>query len=165
MAANDLISAMGEALTGTTPDDDLDTSGLLERLVRVAGTIRAAAAILGRSPTTVSRWRRGVQKPKIDEQTVRAALRRASLRPGLEKAIKSGDRKMVIDGWFHVSGEKSRRRKLRIGDHIPQRKMSNVINAWLKGDDERADRLLWKAIGQHYTEGVEIDELIGVSFQ
>jgi len=161
----DLISHMGEALTGRPPDTDLNMGGLLARLVDVAGTIRAAAAMLGRSPNTVSRWRRGVQKPKIGEQAVRAALRRASLPPGFEKQVKNGSRKMVITGWFHVSGEKSRRRSLHVGDHIPARKIANVVNAWLKGDDARANRLLWKSIDAHYTEGIDADEILGISFR
>ena len=160
-----LIDAMGEALTGRPADSGEGLSGLLDRLVDVARTRRAAAAILGVSETTFYRWRRGTQRPKIGPDVVRAALRRASLPPAKEKAVKSGTQRMVITGWFFVSNEPPRRRTLPVGDHIPTVKIRNVVNAWLKGDDTRADRLLTNAIDKHYTPGLGIDAIESVDFR
>lgn len=156
-----------EAVTGGLPTDDgLTFPELLARLAALSGSGAAAARRLGVADTTFYRWRRGVQRPKTGENVVRAAVRRTALAPGREQEIRTGARRLVIVGLgVQVSNDRRPRRVLRVGDHIPVRTMSRILNTWLSGDDDKTDRALWRAIDKYYTGGMDIEQVESVDFR
>lgn len=158
------MEAVYVGLTGREQTNaEMPFGELLGRLIGLAGTKKAAAEILGVSPTTVYRWSTGRQKPKTGSTVLARAIRRLSLKPDLERDIRNKTKVMRISGLVHVSDD-VRTRTLNVGRYIPARKIGNVLNAWLDADDTRASRLLWKAIDTHYAEGIEIDTVTRVDF-
>lgn len=162
----DLADAITTGITGREPvSEDSPLAEILAELIAAAGSGKGAAAALGVSPTTFYRWNnfatgadRGIrQAPKASRRAMVAAARRLSLSPSRERRIKSGELRLTISGRAHVSGEKSRPRRAEVGNYIPQRKMNNVVNAWLSGDDARAERLLYRHIDAHYAPDMEFD--------
>lgn len=155
-----------EALTGQPSDEGLDTAGLIERLADVAGSGSKAARLVGVSPVTFNRWRRGVQRPKTGPNIFRRALRRALLSPQTEADVRGGRRRLVIVALgVVVSNETRRRRTLRVGDHIPKPVMSRILTSWLTGDDEATHKRLWNAIDKYYLGGMEIGSVESVDFR
>jgi transcriptional regulator with XRE-family HTH domain len=145
-------------------DADSGLTALLAALIDRTGSGAAAARTLGVSRSTVYRWLAGRHTPKVSSLTLARAVRRAGLTASLEADIKKKRRIMVIHGVIKISNDE-RPRKLKVGQYIPERKMGNIINAWLDANDERTERLLWASIDKHYTEGIEITVLTGVEFE
>jgi hypothetical protein len=146
-------------------------SSLLGRLRAITGSRKAAAAALGISGTTFYRWSTGQQQPKMSVATIDAVVRRASLSADREKAIRRGDYRLVIIATVKVSSPGKRgddvreNRKLNVGDWISQRKMGNILSAWLKGDDQKAEKLLSKAIETDYQSGLELQAINRMYFR
>lgn len=146
-------------------------SEILAELVAATGSGKGAAGALGISPTTFYRWQnyaegaeRGVkQAPKLSRRALVAAARRASCSPATEQRIKQGDLKLKINGTV-VKSKDSRNRTLDVGQYITDRKMHNVVKAWLSGDDDRAERLLYGHIDKHYSADMEFDSINWAEF-
>jgi len=161
-----LITAMGTDLTGLkhVPRRSYEPSTNAAILVAAAGGNRAAARILGVAESTVRRWLQGA-KPRDPHRLVEAARLTASMRykPGAYDAAYQGDTLMVITAWIRISGDK-RKRSVSVGQHIPQRRMQAVLRAWRAGDDDKAERLLIKAIDEEYTP-MAFENVLSVRFE
>lgn len=148
-----------QAITLKTPPDEGASFGdLLAALVSRAGSGAAAARLLGVSPTTLYRWRRGVQSPKTGANVLRRVLRRADLSPSRERQLRTGDLRLWITGRIIVSRDE-RVRTLRVGDYIPKAVHSRILTTWLSGADDRAEASLFRAIDKYYKDGLEIDTI------
>jgi len=171
----DLIDAMGEGLTGQTagnvPSDNWTIARLVETLAVVAGSGSAAARVLGVAPVTFNRWRKGTQRPtRLPKDAMVSGLRALlaeKYAAGQLHRIRTGAAGIVITGWITVSTD-TRERTIRPGRFIPKVKIRNVVNAWLLGQDERAERLLRNAINRHYMEDdedMELDDVTRIRFE
>lgn len=169
----DLADAITTGITHREPvSEDSPLADILAELIAAAGSGKGAAAALGVSPTTFYRWNnyatdaeRGIrQAPKASRRAMVAAARRLALSPSHERRIKSGELRLTIKGRAHASGEKARPRTAEVGRYIPLRKMGNVVNAWLSGDDARMERLLYKHIDTHYAPDMEFDTIDWAEF-
>jgi hypothetical protein len=169
----DLADAITKGITGREPvSEDSSLSEILAELVAATGSGKGAAGALGISPTTFYRWQnyannaeRGIrQAPKVGKRTIVAAARRAALPPIQERRIRKGEVKLAINGMVAMSKD-VRNRTVKVGQYITDRKMGNVIGAWLAGDDARAERLLYRHIDQHYADGMEFDTIEWAEFQ
>lgn len=160
----DLVDAMYVGLTGQPTDAGLTFGDLLNRLVESTGSVKGTAGTLGVSTTTVSRWRRGVQRPKTGANVIRGALRRYLLKPGLERDIRNKTKTMRITGIVHVSKE-ARQRTINVGRYFPKQTITKIINTWLKGDDDKTSRMVWNAIDKYYLNDVDIDQITSVEFK
>lgn len=167
----ELTDALTLSLTGAAIDEHSPLGDILGELVRQLGTGAGAARALGVSPTTFYRWRNAAtgksagvrQQPKTGRRTMVAAIRRAALNPGKENAIRTGAHPLKVKGTFHVSAD-VRVRTVNFGPYIFQQDRDRFVEAWLAGDDERADRSLWDAIELRYLEGLEIDNIVYAQF-
>lgn len=168
----DLADAITSGITGRPAvSEDSSLSEILAELVAATGSGKGAAGALGISPTTFYRWQnyaneseRGIrQAPKLGKRAIVAAARRASLPPITEQRIRKGDLKLSINGMVHMSKD-VRNRTVKVGQYITNRKMGNVIGAWLSGDDARMERLLYRHIDQHYADGMEFDSFNWAEF-
>lgn len=163
----------GAASNGRAQESENSSlSAIIAELIRNTGSGKAAAAALGISPTTLYRWRnyaedkeQGVKQKPADsmKRKMIAASRRAACAPAFERRIRSAATTLKIKGQICVSRD-CRPRTIHPTD-IPGRKMGNILTSWLDGDDERAERLLWKAIDTHYVNGIEIDSIERMWFE
>lgn len=140
-------------------------ASLAADLVAITGTKKAAAAALGISVTTFYRARTGKQKPGITTGALAGVVRRAQMPAGLYDDIKSKRKTLRITGTIVVSSDERPDRTINVGIHIPSRKMMNVVKAWMAGDDDRAERLLWKHIDHHYVDGLDITQVDKMEFR
>lgn len=161
---SELIDAMGEALTNRSPDSGLGIGGLIERLAAAAGSGSAAARLIGVAPVTFNRWLRGVQRPKVGEGIIRKALRAQLTPPALLADIKAKRRTLNIVGRIKISGDE-RVRTCDVGNYIPKGVMTRIINLWLAGSDDSANRRLWNAIDKYYVEGMDITQIDRCEFK
>lgn len=162
----ELIDAMGAALTGRDePDVGLSFGRLIDRLADAAGSAAAAARLIGVSPTTFYRWRRGRQQPKVGSEIVRKELRKREVKPGLVADIKAKHKTLWIVGTVTVSNDTRPNRKCNVGKDIPKQTMSKILNRWFSGDDVGANRMLWNAIDKHYVEGIDIEQISYCEFK
>jgi DNA-binding transcriptional regulator YdaS (Cro superfamily) len=162
---SDFMGQVYEGLTNrSVVDDDTPFVELLGRLVRIAGSGKKAAALIGVSDTTFYRWRAGRQTPKTGAGTLVRAVRRAELPRGVETDVRSKARTMRVKGTITISGD-VRIREVNLGANIPQRQTTLFVSAWLSGDDDRAERGWWRAVDTHVVEGLEVDNVIYVEFR
>src|SRR6185436_5381734 len=164
MAAHQsLIQAMGHALTGTpfVPSLDRSPQANIESLVSAVGSGRAAARALGVAESTLRGWRRGVT-PRRDPRVFVAAARGA-LSGDRYAAAYNGDVTFAIKGKIRVSSDE-RERTVYPGRNIPRQTMQGILRAWATGDDERAERLLYKAIDTNY-QPLQFNTVVGVWFE
>ncbi len=139
-------------------------AGILRHLVDSVGSVSETARLLGVARSTLRGWLAG-RTPRRDPRIIVATARGvATARTGRYDKAYRGDTKLVIRGTVRVSRD-LRERTLHVGRHIPQRKMQNVLRAWAAADDQRANRLLWKAISEHYTDGIDIDTIEYARFE
>jgi len=161
-----LVDAISESTAGTPVNEHSDLGSILAGMVHTLGSGAAAARALGVSPTTFYRWRnaatgraRGIsQQPKAGRRTMVAAIRRAGLKPDKERAIRSGAHSLKVKGWVRVSKDR-RLRTIDFATSFSQRDRDRFLNAWLSGDDERADRALTVAIDVNYVEDIYFDQI------
>lgn len=159
------MAAVYQALTGREHiDGSARFSDLVERLVRDLGTAKLAARVLGVGDTTLYRWRRGKQTPKTGGDVIAKALRRIELSPAMERDVRSKTVTLHVHGIIRVSRD-VRTRTINLGRDIPQRKTTNFVSNWLKGDDSRAERLWWKAVDEHVGADIELDQIISVEYK
>lgn len=156
-----IIDALGRGLTDTSvtpsryPAVD-NPRASVEALVSVAGSGRAAARYLGVAESTLRGWRHGVT-PKRDHRQLASAARTAMmLGTQTWNDAYTGVTQMMIKGWVVASSDR-RNRTIKVGIYIPQQRTQAVLRAWLAGDDARAERLLNRAIFDHY-EGVYVED-------
>jgi transposase-like protein len=154
-----------QGITLKAPPPEVASFGdLLAALVGRAGSGAAAARLLGVSPTTLYRWRRGSQRPKTGANVLRRTIRRMDLSPAREQQIRRGDIKLQITGVVQKSRD-SRPRTIKPGEYIPVRVHSRILTTWLSGADDRAEASLWRAIDKYYTEGLDIDPVTSVDYR
>lgn len=160
-----LIDRMGEALTGlgalSRYEDPFQAA--INQLVRVTGSVNAAAARIGIHPDSLRRYRRGARRPKDGGRGIVAALRSSAIRPGLQAAIRNGSLGMTIHGDITVSGD-TRNRPIHPGRYIPGRTMDRIVTEWKKGDDTKAEKMMYNAIDKYYVNGIQIDTIEKVEF-
>lgn len=158
-----LIEAVGLDLTYPYQPPDRNTLRNLHGLVSGYGSKRGAARALGVPESTLRGWLKGVT-PKRDPQAIQTALRGlyADARGHYASAYR-GDTLLTISGLIRVSKD-VRVRTVHPGRVIPLAKIRNVLRAWRAGDDARAERLLYKAIDEHY-QPLQFDNIIGAWFE
>jgi hypothetical protein len=144
----------------------MSAAALVQGLIGAAGSGRAAARILGTSPSTVYRWRDGKAQPKVGRQAIVAGIRAYTLatnHPGLLGQLGPGRKGLSVHAYIRVSRD-ARKRTADLGPHVPAKKIRNVVRAWMMGNDARAERLLGRALDTHYAKGAEIEDYINVWF-
>ena len=179
---SDFMHALTPELTGRPyigPNSEL--GDIVKELIHAAGTIKNAAAMLGVSSTTFSRWRnyaegreRGVkQKPKTSTKAMVAAIRRAQLNAGKEAEIRNQRINIVIDADARVS-ETTVRQKIhlkscedrgRLATSMPNDAIGEVMDLWLEGEDALADETLGEIISDYYVDGMEVEIVHNISFE
>lgn len=161
--ADELIEHLSEWLMGTHLDADASVPDLVQAIVGRAGSKAAAARAVGVPRSTLYGWLRG-SAPKMAKQAMIAAARLAFTDSGKWKPAHRGDTSLVIKGTVRVSKD-TRVRTLRVGDHIPKRKIQTFLNHWKRGADDKSFTTLFNAIQKHYAAGMDIDNVIGVWFE
>lgn len=157
-----LIEAVGKSLTYPA-NPGRNTLATLHNVVGDAGGIRPAARALGVPESSLRGWLKGVT-PKRSPQSILAAARGFYAdRRGQYDAAYRGDRLLTINGLIRVSKD-VRVRTVHPGRNIPLAKIRNALRAWRAGDDARAERLLYKAIDEHY-QPLAFDNIIGAWFE
>ncbi len=162
-----MIDRFGEALTrlpALSRYADMDPmQAAINQLVRISGGVAAAAARIGIHPDSLRRYRRGARTPKDGGRSIINALRSSAIKPGLQANIRNGDAKMAIQGIIAVSGD-SRQRTIHPGRYIPGRTMERVITEWKKGNDNKAEKMLYNAIDKYYVNGIQFNQIERVDF-
>ena len=163
-----IADLMGSDLTGLRqpPGPGLSVAENAEILALAVGSGRAAARRLGVGESTFRGWRKGVQPRKGAGFLVQAARAAAvnAYRPRHYLNVMDGTNVLAIRGLI-VKSSDARTRTIHPGRDIPLVKIRNIVRAWLAGQDDRVDRLTYKAIDEHYVEDLQFDDIIGVWFE
>ncbi len=159
-----LIDAMGVGLTGEdpAPGPALSIVDNLEILVDQFGSGRAAARALGVAESTLRGWRKGV-RPRLSAPTI-AAMARGAASYGRYQRAYDRPNFLKIRAWVTQSSD-TRLRTIHVGREIPAAKIRTVLTLWSKLDDEKADRMLWRAITKHYSAFDSIGHIEWLSFE
>ena len=163
----EFVEWMGSDLTGLArvPSADISVMENAEILARIMGSGRAAARALGVGESTFRGWRKGVQPRKGAGPIVQMARAAAVNRNRAHfQNVMDGTDVVAIRGTVVVSGD-TRDRTIHPGRDIPLVKIRNIVRAWLAGQDDRVDRLMMKAIDEHYVPGLQIGDVTGVWFE
>ncbi len=163
--AGELVDRMGEALTALPATSRYDNpfEAAINQLVRISGSVNAAAARIGVHPDSLRRYRRGARRPKDGGRAVIAALRSSAIRPGMQAAIRNGSLGMSIRGDIVVSGD-SRNRTIHPGRYIPAGTMDRIVRTWKKGDDAKAEKMMYNALDKYYVNGIQLHTIEKVEF-
>ena len=163
--AGELLDRMGEALTGLPATSRYDNpfEAAINQLVRISGSVNEAARRIGVHPDSLRRYRRGARRPKDGGRGIVAALRSSAIRPGMQAAVRNGSLGMSIRGDIVVSGD-SRNRTIHPGRYIPGRTMDRIVTEWKKGDDAKAEKMLYNALDKYYVNGIQLDTIEKVEF-
>lgn len=164
--SGDLILLMGQAICGGyLPRTDHPVASNIETLVDAMGSGRSAARALDVAESTLRGWRKGAI-PRRSAQSLVATMRTAIhpiRNPGYYTRAYTGVSELTIRGLIRVSKD-SRTRTIYPGRYIPRRVMQGILRAWSTADDNRAERLLLKAIDEYY-QPMDFDEIVGVWFE
>lgn len=154
---SELIDEVGAGLCRPypVPSTQLSPAENAEILASLVGGGRAAARLLGIGESTFRGWRSG-RRPRDGGDLLVAAARGAAAGRRYHAAY-DGTTTLSINGHIIVSND-ARIRTVHVGEHIPLRKMQSVLRAWQKGDDTRAERLLYKHIDENY-QPLEFDTI------
>lgn len=175
---SELVDAITASLTRRPViNEESSLADILAELVHVAGTAAGAARLLGVAPTTFYRWRnfatnkpRGVkQNPLIgakahSKRAMVAAIRRAALKPEVERAIRDKRRTLKIKGTVWVSNRPRPGRTVEVGPYLPPDEIGAFLDYWLAGDDAAAEETLMEAIAVYYVEGMNFEQIDWAEF-
>ena len=161
-----LTDAMGDALIDRhrPPAADASIHVLADLAIKVAGSVKGAAALFGVHRATFARWRTKGVTPKGGTVPLVRALRTAMLPPAKERQIKGKQLNLVLIGSVVVSND-TRTRKLAVGRSFPLGTMTRIINLWKAGEDKKAEKALNSAISKYYLDGFSFDRLDGAQFE
>lgn len=163
--ASEFMEQVYEALTGRSyAGPETGFPELLGRLVRVAGSGKAAARLIGVSDTTFYRWRSGRQAPKTGADTLARIVRRAELPPAVERDIRAKHRTMRVKAVWHVSRD-VRTREINLGQAVPQRSTTLFVSAWLAATDDKAEDIWWRAVDKHIGADLEMEAIVNVEYR
>lgn len=138
---------------------------LVATVVAGHGGRRAAAAALGVSYSTISRWARGESSPRANRgvllQAARSADRRARMGPRREKKLR-GTPNWTVTGRVYVRSGKDpagddRRRTIRPGAQLPEGNLETALDAYLAGNDDAAALAVESQISR-YVSGMALAE-------
>lgn len=160
--ATPLIDAMGawlcRAMRAPQPGQTVYN---IHVIVNAFGSRRAAARALGIAESTLRGWEKG-SKPRLAPE-VFASMARGVLAANRYSDAYAGITVMRIKGTVRVSGDE-RPRTINVGEEISRRKMQGILRAWAQCDDERAERLLRKAIDSDYAAAMRVGAVDSVWF-
>lgn len=161
MALKRTTSRIGEALANAP----LVKPRSLRAQIKELGGVKAAAAIAGRSVSSVYRWLSGKNRPSasakgaLDTATTdfqaSQQYRRSKLALGREKRFRTKGAKITVHGMSGPaidSPKKSVTIKYRriINQHLSAEGMADIIDAWLQDGDEAALERLRDVMASDY---------------
>lgn len=174
---SDLVDAITATLTRRPViNEGSSLADILAELVHAAGTAAGAARMMGVASTTFYRWRnfatgkqQGIKqnpergKNPHTKRAMVAAIRRAALKPEVERAIRDKRRTLKIAGLIKVSNG-TRRRTIEVGPYLPASEVGAFLDYWLAGDDDAAEETLMEAIAVYYVEGMDFEQIDWAEF-
>ena len=171
--ATDFAESLSVSLTRRKHvDEDSSWPVLLAELAAAAGSKAAAARVLGVSPTTFYRWVSGrssrpgrpAQQPKIPKATVVKAIRARQLDDSVAQRIRTKRLTMWIKGMVVVSND-ARPRTIHCGREFPAQLQGDILDAWLDGQDSRAENMTWDGIDTHYAPGMYVESVDAIGWE
>lgn len=146
------FDAVYRKLIGRSPRTEKSLSAQIKQAEKTHKTQKEAAKAAGIPLRTWQRMKSGKSKPKPETEKKLQKAYRASLVPKgrrerFAKSTKAMRPGQAVTGGLTITGvvtvsKDSRRRTLKVGQHIPEGRMEDVMNAILSGDDAAAEQML-----------------------
>lgn len=155
-----IFEAAYRKIMGRSPRSESSLKTRMQQMLKTHdGSVPKAAKAAGVSPRTWRRWAKGESKPKPDSDKKLTKAYRDSLVPKgrreriakATKQLRPGERGkggLTITGNVTVSSD-TRRRTLKLGQHLPEGSLEAVMNAILAGDDQQAEQLLNEMLAEY----------------
>lgn len=146
------FDAVYRKLTGRSPRTEKSLPAQIKQAEKTHKTQKAAAKAAGIPLRTWQRLKSGKTKPKPEtEKKLKSAYRDTLVPKGRRDRVAKSTKAMrpgeAVTGGLTITGivtvsKDSRRRTLKVGQHIPEGRMEDVMNAILAGDDAAAEQML-----------------------